>query len=521
MERGSSRPANHTKVVLLVIPILYTAGAMDWSNNGLGFLRDCVDCKVTEERNGIYELEMKYPLSGAHYEEIAENCLIKAKTNETADLQLFRVYKSSKPINGIVTYNAQHISYDLNGIVVPGLAVNDATAQEAMTQALEQAITAHGFTAWSNIEAATSTTVPEPCSIRAALGGQRGSILDAFGGEYEFDNLEAKLHKERGADNGVRIEYAKNLTGITATTSTESTYTGLYPYAVLEEGLNVSLPEMVIQVPHIEGMQERVLTRDFSQELSEKSITTDALRAIAQSWLATNDIGTPNISVTVNFINLSKTTEYAQYTNLERVALCDVVTVRHKRLGVDITAKVVKTKYDTLAEQYAEITIGSVKSNMAATIAKMKDEIKAIGRTTTTTIAQLENSIMLAVATQYVSGDYLATYIKQLSDSITLQFFSTIDELRDAFDGNKSLLEQYIRFKGALMELGRSDSAFTAEISNEKISFKENGSEIAYISGHRLIITDAQVLTFLRIGDKWIQYQDDNGDFVIGMLGGG
>ena len=97
-------------------PILYPSTETQFDTNGLGALADAVRCVVTEERNGLFELEMDYPVTGLHYAEIALRCLILAKPNPVDDAQPFRVYRITRPMNGVVTVYAQHLSYDLAGI---------------------------------------------------------------------------------------------------------------------------------------------------------------------------------------------------------------------------------------------------------------------------------------------------------------------------------------------------------------------------------------------------------------------
>ena len=106
-----------------MIPILYTKNESTFTHNGIGFLKDATKCTVTEERNGSYECSLQYPITGQWYDQITEGCIIKAKANDTSEPQLFRIYKSSKPLKGIVTYSAEHISYDLNGIPTLGFSV--------------------------------------------------------------------------------------------------------------------------------------------------------------------------------------------------------------------------------------------------------------------------------------------------------------------------------------------------------------------------------------------------------------
>ncbi len=194
-----------------MIPILYEKSESVFTHNGIGFLRDAIKVTVTEERNGTYELSMQYPTTGQWYSRIANGSIIKAKANETSMPQLFRIYKSSKPLKGVVTYSAEHISYDLCGVPTLGLSIETATPQAAITKGINEAGLPCPFTAYSDISTLNSTNITKPCSVRALLGGQKGSVLDVWGGEYEFDNFVVKLHRHRGSDNGVTIAYGKNL----------------------------------------------------------------------------------------------------------------------------------------------------------------------------------------------------------------------------------------------------------------------------------------------------------------------
>jgi hypothetical protein len=165
--------------------------------------------------------------------------------------------------------------------------------------------------------------------------------------------------------------------------------------------------------------------------------------------------------------------------------------------------------------------VGSAKSKMSSTLAAIKEEIRVLGVETTTAIEQTANAIMLAVASQYSSGDYLATYIQQLSDSVDFRFYSTrqeIDALTGELTGNQTLLQEYIRFQGALIELGKVGNAFTAQLDNGQLAFLENGSPIAYVSNQKLWITDAQILNQLRIG-KWMWTSQSNDNLILAWVG--
>lgn len=124
-------------------------------------------------------------------------------------------------------------------------------------------------------------------------------------------------------------------------------------------------------------------------------------------------------------------------------------------------------------------------------------------------ITKTSEEIYLAVREEYVSRPELETIqrdfetsITQSSTEIRMDFTTLTDEIKNNVATNQLLLEKYIRFKGALIELGKVGNAFTAELSNEELAFKENGQKIAYISKQSLVITNAEIRNKLSLGNE-------------------
>lgn len=194
-----------------MIPVLYPANATTFSTFGLGVLTDTISCEVTEERNGVFECLLKYPVSGQHYGLITKECIIKAKPNDTAADQSFRIYRITKPLNGIVTIYGQHISYDLANVPVLPFSTESRSPQLILSQLLAGDTR---FTGWTDYSDAKVFSVMQPKSVRACLGGTEGSMLSQWHGEFEWDNFTVKFHSHRGKKTGVVIEYGKNLTSL-------------------------------------------------------------------------------------------------------------------------------------------------------------------------------------------------------------------------------------------------------------------------------------------------------------------
>ena len=365
-----------------MIPVLYPPNAADFSSFGLGVLTDTISCEVTEERNGVFECLLKYPVSGQHYGLITKECIIKAKPNDTAADQAFRIYRITKPLNGIVTIYGQHISYDLANVPVLPFSTESRSPQLILSQLLSGDTR---FTGWTDYSDAKVFSVMQPKSVRACLGGTEGSMLSKWHGEFEWDNYTVKFHSHRGQKTGVVIEYGKNLTALEQDEDNSGVYTALLPYAVYTpEGLDtetvVTLPEVTLPIVTSEIVRAKTLIMDFSDQFgNDTAITEDALRAKANSYIKANPLGATIPTVKVSFEPLWKQPEYSAL--LERVSLCDTVTIRHSLLGVSVSAMVIETVYDTLAERYKSISLGQSKSSMITTISEVQSTVDKVEST--------------------------------------------------------------------------------------------------------------------------------------------
>ena len=356
-----------------MIPILYKPDA----KTKIGWLAEASDCQCTEERNGVFELEFQYPMLGRYAADLVIDCYVKAKPNANGKNQFFHIRKVSKPINGMFTVSCEHISYALSGYPVPTVSAS-GNAQVAinaiLTAAKNQLGKDTGFSVATTDITLSSSIALTNVSARAALGGVSGSVLDVYGGEYEFDNHTIKLHKARGKDRGVRIAYGRNMTELKCDIDMDSAYTGIYGYVKND---NVDLHSYKA-VTNSSGINAKTLIRDFSSDFSggDSKITQSGLDSAVAAYAAANDINSPTVSMTVSFVDLSQSPEYASFSALESVSLCDTVQIYHKDLNINIKAKVIKTVYDVLRERYTSIDLGSPRANFADVIKQTVNEAK-------------------------------------------------------------------------------------------------------------------------------------------------
>ncbi|MBQ3991295.1 MAG: phage tail protein [Bacteroidales bacterium] len=380
-----------------MIPILYDSNETQFISNGLGRLSDAISCKVTEEANGAYELTMQYSITGKHYNDLAMTRYIYAKPSDGKDPQPFSIYKISKPLNGICTIYAEHISYQLN--YIPVMPFRASSCLLALQGLKENAAEDCPFNFYTDKTVETEYVMTEPAMLRARLGGTEGSILQRYKGEFEWDKWDVHLWNHRGIDNGVVLRYGKNITSLTQDESIENTYTGVCPYWVgrNEDGTNYSvvLPEKVLHSENADRYPyQRTVMLNTSDHFREPP-TVEDLRSYAQAYMENNAIGVPKVNVKVSFVPLWQSEEYRDVSDLERVNLFDTITVVFEELGVSATAYVIETDYDVLKERYISVTVGDVKSNLTDTLVKQSEE----------TTQEIQNSMSRMEQSLAIAGD--------------------------------------------------------------------------------------------------------------------
>lgn len=350
-----------------MLPILYDGTSYSDTTFGLGVLSDAISAEVEEERNGIPELTMRYPISGQHYSNIALRRIIKAKPNFTDNPQLFRIYRITKPISGVVTIYARHICADLSDKLVPvGTHGSSCAAACAALSAL-----ASPFTISTDKSVAGTWNATEPASIRAWFGGRSGSLLDVFGtGEWYYNGTTCQLLLHRGSNRGVVIRYGKNLTELTAESECSNMASSVLPYYVDPDG-NVTTGTAVST-----GMSAftREIAVDFSSDFQETP-TAAQLNTRCQAYVSANNFTAPKGNITLDFVQIGKLKD--------RVDLCDTVTIEYDALGVSASVQCIRTLWDVLDEHYIETEFGDPKESATNTIVAVSKAAKEAVQTST------------------------------------------------------------------------------------------------------------------------------------------
>lgn len=505
--------------------LLYDPEEKLFDTNGIGSLADAVSCIVTEERNSSFELELVYPITGQHYADIQYRSLIFAKPNPFDQPQPFRVYRISKPINGLVTVYAWHISYDLNGIPVKPFHTYtiDATLSALTTNA---AIT-NDFTFSTDKPDSMAGEVwtDAPYSARAILGGIEGSVLQTYRGEFKFDRFNVALLTNRGANNGVTLRYGKNIVGMTQDEDYSGLYTGVAPFWKGEDTA-VYLPETIVFAQGSFGF-ERILSLDLSGEFDAEP-TLDQLRARAAQYISDNAISTPKDSLDI---------DYAMDATIGSVRLCDTVSCLYMALGVQATAKVVKTVYDALLERYKSITLGSIRSNFADSYAQqtknltrrirnIESDYTSTGEareivteeiTTGTAFVQRAESIIATALEEYVrTGDFetfRSSVITQLSvqaGEIEANFESTstsISTLSGQTEQQFASIRSFIRLLATQTDpqghITQQGGIVIGESSSD-IKLKLENDILYFFTGDEKLVTTANAIAWFASNQLYV-----------------
>lgn len=365
----------------MAYPILYKANETNFEHLGVSVLSDASKCYVSREKNGIYILEFDYPVNGKDVDKIKEGMYIKSDAGYRTKNQRFVISKITKTQNEFKIY-CQHISQvktTMNAIR-PDITVTSVSAIGALRAWRDNLLDSREeFFVQSDISTLNSTTwkVENIENARDALGGKAGSILDVWGGEYEFDNLNITLHRSMGIDNPTIIAYGKNLLDLEQEQSILETYTSVFPFKKYTDDNNreqlITLPEILLDSTHLNKFtHRRILKVDFSSDENLK--TVEQLRSKAKSYIKSNNVGVPKTNLKINYQDLSKVEGVFDNPALEQIDLCDRLKVYYNELGIlNENAKVVKVVWDVILEENHEIEVGDSRSSFTdSTSAKLE-----------------------------------------------------------------------------------------------------------------------------------------------------
>ena len=346
-----------------MIPILYEKTETAFISNGLGRLRDCISCIVTEERNGIYECDFEYPVDGANYDLIQVGRIIGVTHDDTGDIQPFDIVSFTKPIDGVVTFHCTHISYRLSYMSIRSSTAKNSLA-DAFTQIKTYATPACPFTfatdKTSTGYCASLQSVPH--SVREVLGGIEGSILDAYGGEYEWDKWTVNLWSARGQMRDFTIRYGVNMLDYNEEYDSTGCYSSCRPYWT--DGTNTVVGDVQTTTGITPSGRDQCIPLDVSEKF-ESQPTKAQVEATALSVMNSQNPTVPTQSIEVSFVRLQDMGEYEMYQTLLQCRLCDTINVVFPDFNSGGQFKIVKTEWNVLQGKYESMELGSLSVSLS------------------------------------------------------------------------------------------------------------------------------------------------------------
>ncbi len=348
-------------------PILYDTGETAFTSNGLGRLQDCIECLVSEERNGIYEAVFSYPVDGERFADIIPGRSIGVTHDDSGDIQPFDIVSMSRPIGGVVTFHAVHVSYRLAGIVAKAKNIN--TLDAALQAIVETAQPSSGIAPFTLTTDFTRNGYMSafdgiPRSVRQLLGGVEGSILDTYGGEWEFDRFRVVLHSARGQKRDFAIRYGVNMTEFQDDTDYQGTYTSCIPYWSGGDGGAIVVGNKVNSGFVSFDGRDTCVPVDMTDKFENKP-TKAQLQSAALSMMQSKQTNLPSQNISVDFIRLQDFEEFADFSSLLQCRLCDSIDVVFPRYNMQGTFKIVKVVWDALAGRYKEMELGNLQTSLA------------------------------------------------------------------------------------------------------------------------------------------------------------
>lgn len=384
--------------MIAMMPILYESGEKNFISNGLGRLSDAISCVVTEERNGVFECDLQYPVGGANYDLItigriigvttAETTLTKttylrtAITDEEGDklmdendavftaaitqqspdysIQPFDIVSFTRPIDGIVTFHCVHVSYRQSYLTVTGTNINSLA--DAFTL-LKTSTPNNPFTYTTDKESTGYLAVADgvPKTVKSMLGGVEGSILDIYGGEYEWDKFNVILHASRGMKRDFSIRYGVNMLDYNEELDIQGTYMSCVPYWT--NGTNTVVGDRQVSTGTTITGRGECVPLDVSSRF-ESQPTKAQVEAMGQTVMSESNPALPVQNIHVEFVRLQDM-GYSGLEDLLECKLCDTIRVVFPAYGTTGSFKIVKTVWNVLRNSYESMELGDLSTTLS------------------------------------------------------------------------------------------------------------------------------------------------------------
>lgn len=381
--------------------IIYDKTETNFTTNGLGFLTDVISANVVDQLNGEYTLTFEYPMNAKNGDKLIEDNIVKCKVADGTQ-QLFIITNVVKTYQ---TYkvSCRHIFYKLLLNFVEDVYPQNLNAADFLNWILNRTQYPSGFTGYSDISLLRTARYVRKNPVECILGDDN-SMVNLYGGEIKRDNFNIYFNARVGNDEGVKLIFGKNITGINVNIDISNCYTRIMPMGY--DGL--LLPEKYIDSDLIDAYPyPRIALMKF-EEIKYDPSSDNAYHTLEEAYQALRDavaaqyeagIDKPAVNISVDWLELSKTEEYKEYASLERVHLGD--TIYANILGMNFTTRVIKTTYNPLTDTIEKFEIGTFKASIGDSINKMNNVITQFNPST---ILQEARDNATSLITQAMGG---------------------------------------------------------------------------------------------------------------------
>lgn len=345
--------------------------AQNFSTNGTGVLSECLSCSVTDQLNGIPVLRMEYPVGGRHWDEIYVGRKIVCNSDVNKKNQPFTIKNIQKTMGGKVSIVAEHVFADSFNVAVSGFSANNLSGfcQQITNNSHFGSGVASPFVLTARYEK-TGTYYginQPPRTFLELIAGKELSAISIYGADIDLDGYSVNLVQRLGADRGVKIRYGRNLLSLKQTVDLSGVLPSVFPYWSSGDSY-FELPEKIISATGTNGVGVEIL--DASQHF-ESQPTEAQLRTFARNWLTSNYSGKIPASLSVKFIDFTKTTEFSELLAENLIKLGDDVTVEYPYFDLTVKNRIIETNYNVLAERYNSIKLGTYTEDLSDVLLRL------------------------------------------------------------------------------------------------------------------------------------------------------
>ena len=397
---------------------VYEFNQTSFNNNGICtlFPKSAV---ITRDLNEYkYYLDLTHPIDETgKWKEITQDRIIVA--NE----QPFRIKFVQKTSREIVVY-CEQIFFDLNNNFIEDTNIKEKNGNTALNQILSNTNYKHSFSGTSNIQTVNNSRLVRKNVLSAIIGDNENSFVNRWGGELDIDGFTFKINTRIGRNNGYKVEYSKNMTGINAKFDMGNVVTKIRPVGF--DG--IKLEELFVDSPLINSYAMPIIREykyedvkwkgspnyqapldgedDGAYETLAEAQAELKRRALAE--FSENEVDLPTVNYNVNFVELSNTDEYANYQALSSINIGDDVVIRHKILDINIPARCTAYKYNCLTCNFDEITLGHYNKNFFTDVKNAMNDVDSVKNTLQELPNQLNDILQQSkeYVTDFINGGF-------------------------------------------------------------------------------------------------------------------